>query len=112
MSNHGLQPVPISGRFLYIGVRPASGTSRWPAVNKIVAQDEAYLSFENLSKIYVTRDGEEVHALTDISLTQRRGEFLSHVGPSGCGKSTLMMIAAGLVRPTSGTVRVRGRSTF
>jgi len=78
-------------------------------VNKIVDQDEAYLSFEKLSKIYVTRDGEEVHALTDISLAQRRGEFLSHVGPSGCGKSTLMMIAAGLVPPTSGTVRVRGK---
>jgi len=77
-------------------------------VNKIVDQDEAYLSFENLSKVYATRDG-EVRALTDISLTQRRGEFLTHVGPSGCGKSTLLMIAAGLVAPSSGAVRVRGQ---
>jgi NitT/TauT family transport system ATP-binding protein len=78
-------------------------------MNKMVTDDEAYLSFENLSKVYATRDGEEVRALTDISLTQRRGEFLSHVGPSGCGKSTLLMIAAGLVPPSSGAVRVRGQ---
>ena len=54
--------------------------------------DDAYLRVEHLSKIYPTRDG-EVRALSDVSFTQRRGEFLSHVGPSGCGKSTLLMIA-------------------
>ena len=64
-------------------------------MNKITDDDQAYLRFEHLSKVYATRDG-EVRALNDISLTQRRGEFLSHVGPSGCGKSTLLMIAAGL----------------
>jgi NitT/TauT family transport system ATP-binding protein len=69
--------------------------------------DEAYLSVDRLSKVYATRDG-EVRALDDVSLTQRRGEFLSHVGPSGCGKSTLLMIAAGLLAPSSGTVRVHG----
>jgi NitT/TauT family transport system ATP-binding protein len=71
--------------------------------------DQAYLRIENLSKIYATRDG-DVHALNEISFTQRRGEFLSHVGPSGCGKSTLLMIAAGLIAPSSGAVRVRGRA--
>lgn len=69
---------------------------------------EAYLRVENLSKIYATRDG-QVRALDEISFTQRRGEFLSHVGPSGCGKSTLLMIAAGLIAPTSGAVRAGGR---
>src|ERR1700733_14546019 len=70
--------------------------------------DDAYLRVEHLSKIYTTRDG-EVRALSDVSFTQRRGEFLSHVGPSGCGKSTLLMIAAGLVRPSSGIVQTADR---
>jgi len=77
-------------------------------VNKIADEAEAYLRIENLSKVYATRDG-EVRALNDISLSQRRGEFLSHVGPSGCGKSTLLMIAAGLLPPSSGAVRVGGK---
>jgi NitT/TauT family transport system ATP-binding protein len=77
-------------------------------VNNSGAADDVYLRVENLSKVYATRDG-EVRALNEISLTQRRGEFLSHVGPSGCGKSTLLMIAAGLVSPSSGVVRVSGR---
>jgi NitT/TauT family transport system ATP-binding protein len=77
-------------------------------VSSLAAEDQAYLRIENLSKIYAARDG-EVRALSDISFTQRRGEFVSHVGPSGCGKSTLLMIAAGLLAPSRGTVRVGGR---
>ncbi len=73
-----------------------SPTSVSNIADKIAAQSEAYLRVENLSKVYATRDG-EVRALNDVSFTQPRGEFLSHVGPSGCGKSTLLMIAAGLV---------------
>ena len=71
--------------------------------------DRAYLRIENLSKVYATRDG-EVRALSDVSFSQGRGEFISHVGPSGCGKSTLLMIAAGLLPPSSGAVRVRGQA--
>jgi NitT/TauT family transport system ATP-binding protein len=77
-------------------------------VNNIADQNQAYLRIENLSKVYATRDG-EVRALNDVSFTQRRGEFVSHVGPSGCGKSTLLMIAAGLLAPSSGAVLVSGR---
>jgi NitT/TauT family transport system ATP-binding protein len=70
--------------------------------------DQAYLCIEHLSKVYASRDG-EVRALTDISLTQSRGNFLSVVGPSGCGKSTLLMIAAGLLPASSGSVAVKSR---
>ena len=77
-------------------------------MNNIADQNQAYLRIENLSKVYATRDG-EVRALNDVSFTQRRGEFVSHVGPSGCGKSTLLMIAAGLLAPSSGAVLVNGR---
>jgi len=77
-------------------------------VTKLADDDSAYLRVENLSKVYTTRDG-EVRALNNLSFSQRRGEFISHVGPSGCGKSTLLMIAAGLIPPSGGTVRVAGR---
>jgi NitT/TauT family transport system ATP-binding protein len=49
-------------------------------------------------------DGTE--ALSDISFTVERGEFVTVVGPSGCGKSTLLRIAAGLLTPTAGAVTV------
>jgi NitT/TauT family transport system ATP-binding protein len=78
------------------------------SVSKPTAEAEAYLRIENLCKVYATRDG-DVRALNDVSFTQRRGEFISHVGPSGCGKSTLLMIAAGLLPPSSGAVRVGDR---
>jgi NitT/TauT family transport system ATP-binding protein len=50
-----------------------------------------------------------VRALDHVSIDERPGEFLSILGPSGCGKSTLMMIAAGLLAPSSGSVSVEGR---
>jgi ATP-binding cassette subfamily B protein len=43
-------------------------------------------------------------ALTDISLTVRRGEILAIVGHNGAGKSTLAKLLAGLYTPTSGTI--------
>ena len=47
-------------------------------------------------------------ALRDTTLTVSPGEFVSVVGPTGCGKSTLLNIAAGLLAPSSGEVRVFG----
>ncbi|MFE7106305.1 ABC transporter ATP-binding protein [Streptomyces sp. NPDC057575] len=50
----------------------------------------------------------EVDALDAIDLTVRTGTFTAVMGPSGSGKSTLLHCAAGLDRPTSGTVEVGG----
>ena len=47
----------------------------------------------------------DVHALDNVSLHVRPGEFVCLVGPSGCGKSTLLDIIAGLTRPDQGEVR-------
>lgn len=51
-----------------------------------------------------------VHALDDVSLAMRPGEFVTVVGPSGCGKSTLLRLIAGLEKPTAGQVRCFGES--
>jgi NitT/TauT family transport system ATP-binding protein len=47
-------------------------------------------------------------AVADTTLRVRAGEFVSVVGPTGCGKSTLLNIGAGLLQPSSGTVKVFG----
>jgi branched-chain amino acid transport system ATP-binding protein len=44
----------------------------------------------------------------DVDLEVRRGEVLALLGPNGAGKTTLLRVAAGLVRPQAGTVRIRG----
>ena len=52
-----------------------------------------------------------VVALKSLTLTVATGEFTSVVGPSGSGKSTLLALAGTLERPTSGAVRIAGKTT-
>lgn len=51
----------------------------------------------------------EVSVVNDLNLSIHHNEFVSLIGPSGCGKSTLMLMIAGLVEPTGGTISIRGR---
>jgi NitT/TauT family transport system ATP-binding protein len=62
----------------------------------------------DVSKVYATRTGEEVHALERIHLDVEENEFVVLVGPSGCGKSTLLKMVGGLLLPTEGRIGVRG----
>jgi NitT/TauT family transport system ATP-binding protein len=66
------------------------------------------LVVERVSKWFRSRRA-NVHALDDVSLHVREGEFVCLVGPSGCGKSTLLNIIAGLEMPDSGRVLADGQ---
>ncbi len=65
------------------------------------------ITVQGLSKRYLSLSG-PVHALQDISLHVRAGEFLTIIGPSGCGKSTLLSIVGGMGKPDSGGVLLDG----
>ena len=66
------------------------------------------LDLDRVTREFATPDGRTYCALRDVTLSIRRGAFVALVGPSGCGKSTLLNIAAGLLAPTAGAVRVEG----
>jgi NitT/TauT family transport system ATP-binding protein len=69
------------------------------------------LELSGVNKVYQARLG-EVNALQDINLSVQKGEFVSLVGRSGCGKTTLLRILAGLLAPSSGSVKANGQSTW
>lgn len=60
---------------------------------------------EDLGKVFGTGD-DTLKAIESVSFVVPRGRFLSIVGPSGCGKTTLLRILAGLMEPTTGTVKL------
>jgi putative ABC transport system ATP-binding protein len=67
------------------------------------------LELHNISKSY-GEGATEVHALDDVDLSVDGGHLVAVMGPSGSGKSTLLTIAGSLEEPTSGEVRIEGRS--
>jgi NitT/TauT family transport system ATP-binding protein len=71
--------------------------------------DQPAVRLTDVGQVFSTDEG-GVTALEAIDLSIAPGEFVSLIGPSGCGKSTLLRIVGDLIRPTSGTVEVNGRS--
>ncbi len=65
------------------------------------------LRFESVSYTYHTVHGEVV-AAKDLTFSVNEGEFVAIIGPSGCGKTTLLSLAAGLLKPSAGTIESRG----
>ena len=56
---------------------------------------------DSISKVFRTEEV-ETHALVDVTLDVKKGEFVAIMGPSGCGKSTLLNILGLLDKPTTG----------
>jgi NitT/TauT family transport system ATP-binding protein len=65
------------------------------------------LEIRGLGKTYGT-GANATHAVGNVSFSIEEGEFVCVVGPSGCGKTTLLKCVAGLLRPSSGEVLLRG----
>ncbi|KAB0676579.1 ABC transporter ATP-binding protein [Aureimonas leprariae] len=68
---------------------------------------QSVIEAKGLGLTFRTADG-PVHALKDVDLSVREGEFISFIGPSGCGKTTLLRVIADLERPTAGAISVNG----
>jgi NitT/TauT family transport system ATP-binding protein len=70
----------------------------------------AALALESITCTFVSREdpAQRYTAVRDTTLVVQPGEFVSVVGPTGCGKSTLLNVAAGLLQPSAGSVRVFG----
>ncbi|HSV81292.1 MAG TPA: ABC transporter ATP-binding protein [Ramlibacter sp.] len=78
----------------------ASATRAGPA-----GRDNA-VAIDRVSKVFTTREGKDVLAVDNASFRIEDGQFVSIVGPSGCGKTTLLRMLAGLLAPTSGSLRI------
>jgi NitT/TauT family transport system ATP-binding protein len=72
----------------------------------------AALALENITCTFVSREdrAQRYTAVKNTTLVVAPGEFVSVVGPTGCGKSTLLNVAAGLLEPSAGAVRVFGEA--
>jgi putative ABC transport system ATP-binding protein len=68
----------------------------------------ALIHLNGVTKVFYT-DEVETHALSEIDLEIRSGEYLSISGPSGCGKSTLLSILGLLDTPSAGQYTLNGR---
>jgi putative ABC transport system ATP-binding protein len=69
--------------------------------------NDKLITLNGVSKIFYT-DELETHALSDVHLEVRKGEYVSIGGPSGCGKSTLLSILGLLDTPTGGSYNLAG----
>ena len=74
-------------------------------MNKRSRSSEVILSTDSINVIYQ----ESLIALQNVSLDIPAAKLTAILGPSGCGKTTLLKVIAGLIKPTSGRVKVRGK---
>ena len=70
------------------------------------------LELDGVACTFIDKDNpaQRYTAVQDVTLRVAAGEFVAVVGPTGCGKSTLLNVAAGLLQPSLGSVRVFGET--
>jgi NitT/TauT family transport system ATP-binding protein len=73
-----------------------------------VLMTDPEIVIDKVSKVYKAASSDPVFALEETTLKVAPGKFVCILGPSGCGKSTLLSMVAGLIRPSSGAIRVGG----
>jgi NitT/TauT family transport system ATP-binding protein len=77
----------------------------------VAEMNDAVLSFDAVRQDFPAPGASSpIRVIDGISFEVGRGQFVAVIGPSGCGKSTLLQMAAGLLMPTRGGVRHRGRT--
>lgn len=64
-----------------------------------------------IRKTFISK-GRAVHAVDDVNLGIKKGEYIVILGPSGCGKSTLLRCIAGLETPTEGSISLQNRPVY
>ncbi|MFT4276823.1 MAG: ABC transporter ATP-binding protein [Rhodopseudomonas sp.] len=74
----------------------------------VTETDNAAVALQDATVAFRLADARTYTAVEHATLTVADGEFVAIVGPTGCGKSTLLNVAAGLLRPAAGTVRIFG----
>src|SRR5689334_8694896 len=79
-----------------------------PDAPRLAAPGETLLKMDAVNKVFVT-DELETHALSNIHLSIKAGEWAAIVGPSGSGKTTLLAILGLLDTPTNGTYLLDGK---
>ena len=70
---------------------------------KIFSLKEYFIKFLKRELIF-----EEFCALTDVSFSVKKGEILGIIGYNGAGKSTMLKVISGIMKPTTGTIKVEG----
>jgi NitT/TauT family transport system ATP-binding protein/sulfonate transport system ATP-binding protein len=76
--------------------------------NAVANSGTVLIDIQHVTRVYNASSDASTHALKDVSLSIREGEFISLIGPSGCGKTTLLRLIAGLDFPQEGTLTVAG----
>jgi len=71
--------------------------------------DFSELRLERVTRRFAGAGGKAFNALSELTMTIKRGEFIALLGPSGCGKSTVLNLVAGFEQPTTGEVLAGGR---
>lgn len=77
---------------------------------EVEAAAEPFIVFDNIRMSFGPADDDAPPVLDGINLSIAKNSFVSIVGRSGCGKTTLLNIAAGLMKATSGEVRIDGKA--